>query len=98
MRNRKEEIIRSMNGKLKPCPFCGGEFHLIHESYINKNNVKVHGYYWESQCHMNCLLYDILCEPFHMGAGDVDIKTGYVGEYGTRWNNYFETKEAKNDR
>lgn len=91
--NRKEDILHHMDGKLHPCPFCGGKFYLHHETYTNSRGHEVQGYWWESDCEIDCLYYDIHEEPWHIGAGDVNISSGYVGEYGDRWNRHFEEVE-----
>lgn len=90
MTNHKYEVIHSMDGKIKPCPLCGAEFELIHESGINCNGKEVNYYYWMQKREDYCLLEEILCNSFTIGAGDCNIETGYVGEYGQRWNESLE--------
>lgn len=79
-----------MAEKLKPCPFCGRKMVFHKNTYTNKYGKQVtEQYYMHEDYDINkeesCILDDIDM-PFTIGAGDARPDTGYIGEYGEKWN------------
>lgn len=83
--------------KLKPCPFCGRKMIFYKETYKNMHGRRcTRQYYMHEDYDINqeesCILDDIDM-PFTIGAGDARPDTGYIGEYGEKWNR--RTAEVK---
>ena len=79
-----------MTEKLKPRPFCGRKMVFHKDTHTNKYGKQVtEQYYMHEDYDINneesCILDDIDM-PFIIGAGDARPDTGYIGEYGEKWN------------
>lgn len=76
--------------ELKPCPFCGRKMVFHKDTYTNKYGKQVTEQYYMHEDYDvskedSCILDDIDM-PFTIGAGDARPDTGYIGEYGEKWN------------
>ena len=81
---------KNLGDKLKRCPFCGRKMVFRKETYVNKHGKQVTSqYYMHEEYDMykeeQCIL-DEINMPFTLGAGDANPDTGYIGEYGEKWN------------
>lgn len=86
-----------MAEKLKPCPFCGRKMVFYKETYKNMHGRQcTRQYYMHEDYDINkeesCILDDIDM-PFTIGAGDARPDTGYIGEYGEKWNRRIQMAE-----
>lgn len=82
--------------KLKSCPFCGRQMVFYKEEYINKYGNKVTCQYYMHEDYgkgESCIL-DEISMPFTIGAGDANPDTGYIGEYGEKWNRRADNESA----
>lgn len=89
-------VIKNLGEKLKPCPFCGRKMVFYRETHTNKYKHQVtYQYYmhedYDSSNAESCIL-DEINMPFTLGAGDASQDTGYIGEYGIKWNERNERK------
>ena len=85
-----EKPINNLGKKLKLCPFCGRKMVFYREEHMNRDGKQVvHQYYmhedYDSSNEESCIL-DEINMPFTLGAGDANQDTGYIGEYGIKWN------------
>ena len=85
-----EKSIKNLGEKLKPCPFCRRKMVFHKDTYTNKYGKQVtKQYYMHEDYDINkeesCIL-DEINMPFVIGAGDAHPDTGYIGEYGEKWN------------
>lgn len=85
-----EKPIKNLGEKLRLCPFCGRKMVFYRETHTNKYEHQVtHQYYmhedYDSSNEESCIL-DEIDMPFTLGAGDANPDTGYIGEYGMKWN------------
>lgn len=85
-----EKPINNLGKKLKLCPFCGRKMVFYREEHTNRDGKQVvHQYYmhedYDSSNEESCIL-DEINMPFTLGAGDANPDTGYIGEYGIKWN------------
>lgn len=85
-----EETIKTLGGRLKPCPFCGRKMQFHNDVRLDRNGKRRNYLYflhedYDINKEVSCILDDI-CMPFSIGAGDANVENGYIGEYATRWN------------
>ena len=85
-----EETIKTLGGRLKPCPFCGRKMQFHNDVRLDRNGKRRNYLYflhedYDINKEVSCILDDI-CMPFSIGAGDANVEKGYIGEYATRWN------------